>query len=300
MSDERLDLRQVRRAFARAARTYEQHDALQREVASRLLDSLDYYEGKPARVLDVGCGTARGTAVLKKRWRDAEVIALDVSLPMLRAAKRHSSWLRPLARVGADACRLPFPDCSIDVLHSNLCMQWCDTPRTVFREFARVLKPDGFLAVSTLGPDTLTELRHAWATVDASQPYVSRFFDIRDIGDAALAAGLKDPVLDTDHITLDYPDVRALLADLKGLGATNADAERARGLMGKRRFQAMLEAYEARRHNGRIPATYEVVTLHAWGFPAGAMPLYGGRETPFEVVSRRAPRRPPQDAGGGV
>jgi malonyl-CoA O-methyltransferase len=300
VSGERLDLRQVRRAFARAAPTYEQHAALQREVEARLMESLDYYEGKPACVLDVGCGTARGTAVLKKRWRDAEVIALDVSLPMLQAAKRHSGWLRPLTRVCADACRLPFPERSMDVVYSNLCMQWCDTPRTVFTEFARVLKPGGYLVASTLGPDTLTELRQAWAAVDDSQPHVSRFFDIRDIGDAALSAGLKDPVLDTDHITLRYPDVRALLAELKGLGATNADAERARGLTGKGRFKAMLDAYEARRHAGSIPATYEVVTLHGWGFPAGAMPLYGGRETRFEVLSRREPRPSPQDDGGGV
>lgn len=305
-TDARLDLRQVRRAFARSARTYEQHDALQREVEARLFDSLDYYESSPdcqrppQRVLDVGCGTARGTALLKKRWRKAEVIALDASLPMLHAARRHAGWLNPLARVCADACRLPLPDRSVDVVYSNLCMQWCDTPRMVFSEFARVLKPGGFLVASTLGPDTLTELRQAWAAVDDAQPHVSRFFDIRDIGDAALAAGLKDPVLDTDRITLDYPDVRALLADLKGLGATNADAGRARGLTGKARFNAMLDAYEAHRRDGRIPATYEVVALHGWGFPAGAMPLYGGRDTRFEVVSRREPRpaAPQGDAGG--
>lgn len=299
MSDARLDLRQVRRAFARAARTYEQHDALQREVEARLIDSLAYYEGKPTHVLDVGCGTARGTALLKKRWRDATVIALDVSLPMLRAARRNASWLRPLARVCADATRLPVPNRSMDVVYSNLCVQWCDTPRSLFAEFARVLKPGGFLVVSTLGPDTLKELRDAWASVDATLPHVSRFLDIRDIGDAALAAGLKDPVLDTDRIVMHYPDVRAVLADLKGLGATNADAGRARGLMGKARFRAMLDAYEAQRRDGRIPASWEVVTLHAFGFPADAMPLYGGRETRFEVVSRRAPRGKDQCADGG-
>lgn len=288
-TDERLDLRQVRRAFARAAATYEQHDALQREVESRLIDSLDYYEGKPTRVLDVGCGTGRGSARLKKRWRDAEVIALDASLPMLRQARRHAGWLKPFARVCADGMALPLPDRSMDVVYSNLCMQWCDTPRDLFREFARVLKPGGFLVASSLGPDTLHELRAAWAAADATQAHVGRFLDVHDIGDAALAAGLKDPVLDSDHITMHYPDVRALLADLKGLGATNADVDRARGLTGKARLKAMLDAYETRRRDGRIPATWEVVTLHAWGFPADALPLYGGRETRFEVVRQREP-----------
>lgn len=284
MSGDRLDLRQVRRAFARAAATYERHDALQREVESRLIDSLDYYEGKPQRVLDIGCGTGRGTALLKKRWRDAHVIALDLSLPMLREARRHRGWRKPYQRVCADGQALPFRDRSMDVVYSNLCMQWCETPRPLLAECARVLKPGGFMVASSLGPDTLSELRAAWAAADATQARVGRFFDMHDIGDAALAAGLKDPVLDTDHATLDYPDVRALLHDLKGLGATHADRERPRALTGKARFKTMLDAYETRRRNGRIPATWEIVTLHAWGAPENFLPRYGGRETPFEVI----------------
>lgn len=293
MSDRRLDLRQVRRAFGRAAASYERHDALQREVQARLFDSLDYYDGKPQRVLDLGCGTGRGTALLKKRWRDAEVIALDVSLPMLRRARRHAGWRKAFTRVCADGLALPFPDHSMDVVYSNLCMQWCDAPRTFFSELNRVLKPGGFLVASTLGPDTLSELRAAWAATGSIQAHVGQFLDVHDIGDAALAAGLKDPVLDTDHVTLDYPDVRGLLIDLKGLGATNADRERVRGLTGKARFKAMLDAYETHRRDGRIPATWEVVTLHAWGPPEGFLPRHGGRETPFEVIkwAERMPRR---------
>lgn len=300
MNDARLDLQQVRRAFARAARQYEQHDAVQREVESRLFESFDYYEGKPGRVLDVGCGTARGTALLRKRWRDATVIALDVSPPMLHEARRHAGWWKPFARLCADGNALPFPRHSIDVVYSNLCMQWCNAPQVLLAEFARVLKPGGFVAVSTLGPDTLKELRAAWATVDATHAHVAGFLDMHDIGDAALAAGLKDPVLATEHLTMRYADVRALLRDLKGLGATNADHARQHALTGKARFRAMQDAYAAQRGEGRIPATFEVVTLHAWGHPAGALPLYGGRDTRFEVLSRREPRRSRQDDGGGV
>jgi malonyl-CoA O-methyltransferase len=291
VNDTRLDLRQVRRAFARSAASYERHDTLQREVEARLFDSLDYFEDSPARVLDVGCGTGRGTARLKKRWRNAQVIALDVSLPMLHQARRHGGWRRPFARVCADGLALPFADRCMDVVYSNLCMQWCDPPQALLAELARVLRPGGLMVASTLGPDTLSELRAAWAATDADQAHVGRFLDMHDIGDAALAAGLKDPVLDADHVVLHYPDVRALFADLKGLGATNADRERPRGLTGKARFKAMLDAYESGRAHGKIPATWEVVTMHAWGFPADALPLYGGRETRFDVIKRREPRQ---------
>lgn len=286
MSEARLDHRQVRRAFARAASTYERHDALQREVESRLFDSLDYYDGQPERVLDIGCGTGRGTALLKKRWPKAQMVALDLSPAMLREARRHAGWWRPFARICADGQQLPFADRSFDVVYSNLCMQWCETPRPLFAECARILRPGGFLVASSLGPDTLSELRVAWAQADPERPHVGRFLDLRDIGDAALAAGLKDPVLDADHITLDYADVTGLFADLKGLGATNADRERTSGLTGKARFKAMLGAYETCRRDGRLPATWEVITLHAWGAPEGFLPLYGGRETPFEVIKR--------------
>ncbi|MGH8218586.1 MAG: malonyl-ACP O-methyltransferase BioC [Steroidobacteraceae bacterium] len=291
MSGPRLDLRQVRRAFGRAAATSERHDALPREVAARLMDSLDYYDGKPERVLDVGCGTGRGAAALKKRWRRAEVVALDVSLPMLRQARGHSGWSRAFARVCADGQALPFPDRSMDVVYSNLCLPWCETPRTFLKEVRRVLQPGGFMVASSLGPDTLPELRAAWAQADPDRTHVGDVLDMHDLGDATLAAGFKDPVLDADHVTLEYADVRGLLADLKGLGLTHADRARARGLTGKARFKTMLDAYEAHRRESRIPATWEVVTMHAWGPPEDFLPRYGGRETPFEVIQWADPPR---------
>lgn len=291
MSGARLDTRQVRRAFGRAAATSDAHDALAREVEARLLDSLDYYDGKPERVLDVGCGTARGTARLKRRWRNAEVIALDSALPVLRAARRHSGWWKPFARVCADALALPLLDHTIDVAYSNLCLPWCESPRAFLKELRRVLKPGGFIVASSFGPDTLAELREAWAIADRDRPHVARFPDMHDVGDAALAAGFKDPVLDADRVTFEYPDVRGLLADLKGLGMTFADRDRGRGLAGRQRFNAMREAYEAHRRDDRIQATWEVVTLHAWGPPEGFLPRYGGRDTPFEVIERAPPPR---------
>jgi malonyl-CoA O-methyltransferase len=292
MSDFHVDPRQVRRQFGSAAHSYEKHDALQREVQALLLERLGFYLEQPGCVLDVGAGPGRGTAQLKKRWPKAQVIALDAALPMLREARRHSAWLKPFQRLCAEATALPLPDHSVDVLHSNLCFQWVDDLPALFGECVRVLKTGGMLTFSTFGPDTLKELRAAWAAADG-QPHVSRFLDMHDIGDAMINAGLRDPVLDVDRFTLTYSEPRKLLEELQGLGATNADATRARGLAGKSRYRAMLAAYEAMRVDGRIPATWEVVTAHAWGPPPGQSRRIpgGGEMASFSISSLRGSRR---------
>jgi malonyl-CoA O-methyltransferase len=292
MNEFHLDRQLVRRHFGRAAKSYEQHDVLQREVQAALLERLDFYTQAPQRVIDVGAGTGRGSALLKQRYAKAEVIAVDLALPMLRAAKQHSSWLKPFIRVCAEATSLPLADHSVDVLHSNLCFQWIDDLPALFNECARVLKPGGLLAFSTFGPDTLKELRASWAEAD-QQPHVSRFLDMHDVGDAMLNAGLRDPVLDVFRYTLTYSEPRKLLEELQGLGATNADSTRERGLTGKSRYQRMLAAYEALRVDGRIPATWEVVTAHAWGPPVGQprRGSDGGEIASFSIDSLRGSRR---------
>jgi malonyl-CoA O-methyltransferase len=291
MSVFHLDRARVRRNFARAAATYEQHDVLQREVQAELLGRLDFQLQAPGRVLDVGAGTGRGTALLKKRYPKAQVIAVDLAQPMLHAARRHQALLRPFQRVCAEATRLPLPDHSVDVLHSNLCFQWIDDLPALFGECMRVLRPGGLLAFSSFGPDTLKELRAAWAAVD-QQSHVSRFLDMHDVGDAMLNAGLRDPVLDVARYTLTYSEPRALLKELKGLGATHADRARERHLTGKRHYRAMLAAYEAMRVDGRIPATWEVITAHAWGPPPGqARRTPEGEIATFSPDSLRGSRR---------
>ncbi|HJW05764.1 MAG TPA: malonyl-ACP O-methyltransferase BioC [Rhodanobacter sp.] len=291
MSDFQLDPTQVRRRFGRAATSYENHDALQREVGDALLERLGFYLETPLRVVDVGAGTGRGSALLKQKYPKAEVIALDLALPMLRAAKRHSSWRKPFLRVCAEATRLPLADHSVDVLYSNLCFQWVDDLPALFGECMRVLKPGGFMAFSSFGPDTLMELRAAWAEAD-QQPHVGRFLDMHDVGDAMLNAGLRDPVLDVFRYTLTYSEPRKLLEELQGLGATNADRARARGLTGKGRYRRMLAAYEAMRTDGRIPASWEVVSAHAWGPPIGQpRRVPGGEIATFSIDSLRGSRR---------
>lgn len=292
MNDFHLDRQQVRHAFGRAARDYEQHDALQRTVQELLFERLEFVEQPPAVVVDVGAGTGRGSELLKRRYPRARVIALDLALPMLHQARQRSNWRRPFARVAGDAARLPLADHSTDILHANLCIQWCEDLPGLFAEWVRVLKPGGMAVFSSLGPDTLKELRAAWAGSD-QQPHVGRFLDMHDVGDAMLAAGLREPMLGVEHYTLTYASPMALLRELKGLGATNADATRQRGLTGKARYRAMIEAYKAFEVDGRTPSTWEVITAHAWG-PAPGQPLRvpgRGEEARFSIDQLRATRR---------
>jgi malonyl-CoA O-methyltransferase len=240
----------------------------------------------PKTVLDLGTGTGHASRALKRRYPKALVVAMDVSPRMLLEAGRRQTWLRRFARVRADAERLPFADGSVDMILSNLLLEWCD-PDAVFRECRRVLSPQGFLSFSTLGPDTLRELRGAWRQVD-SHPHVHQFIDMHDLGDALVRAGFADPVLDVERYTLHYTDLQGVARDLRATGSGNAAANRARGLTGRRRAAALQAAYEAYRQDGRLPATYEVVFGHAWT-PAGALRRQrsGSSSVPLEEIKQQ-------------
>jgi malonyl-CoA O-methyltransferase len=259
-----VDRRQARRAFGLAAEGYDEAAVLQREIGERMLERLRIERCEPRFVLDLGCGTGRASASLLTHYRRAQVIALDFALPMLRIARHRGRWLRRPRCVCADAERLPLAAASIDLVFSNLTMQWCNDLETVFRELLRVLRPGGLLLFSTLGPDTLKELRASWSAVDGFS-HVNPFADLHDIGDRLNELQFVDPVMDAEWLTLTYSDVRGLMADLKRLGAHNVTFGRPHALTGKRRLAAMLAAYEQfRGHDGRLPATYEVVYGHAW------------------------------------
>jgi malonyl-CoA O-methyltransferase len=264
-----LERNRVRRSFDRAAASYDAAAVLHAEVRQSLLERLQLTALKPRAVLDAGAGTGHGSRALKRRYPRALVIAMDSSRGMLHAAARQQPWLRSFARVCADAEHLPLKDGSVDLIVSNLMLQWCD-PDAVFAEFRRVLAPQGLLSFSAFGPDTLRELRAAWAQVD-SHRHVHHFIDMHDLGDALVRSGFASPVLDVDRVTLKYLDVRAVAADLKATGAGNAARDRPKGLTTPRKFAKLVAAYEKFRADGRLPATYEVVFAHAW-VPAASGP----------------------------
>lgn len=289
---ERPDPRVVRRAFERAAARYDEAAGLQREIADELIERLAPVRVEPGRVLDLGCGTGYGTRGLQRLYRGAEVLAVDFS-PAMAARGRGGVRLgrRPLAAC-ADMARLPLPDACVDVVYSNLAFQWVADPVALFGEVRRVLRPDGALMFSTFGPDTLTELREAWAAVD-DRAHVARFADMHDIGDAMLAAGLVDPVMDVDRQERGYDDLHALMRSIKAIGAHNAAHGRPRGLTGRGALQRLEEAYPARREDGRPTATWELVFGHAWGAQIARPGSGTAREfhVPIESLTRRRAKK---------
>ena len=288
----RLDRAATRAAFDRASAGYEAAAGLQARVATELLERLAAFKFTPRVVLDLGCGTGRVTRELKRRYPRALVIALDIAPGMLREARRNQLLWRRFARVCADALRLPLAAASVDLVFSSLVLQWCEPLELAFEEVRRVLKPSGFFAFSTFGPDTLKELRAAWAQADG-HTHVNRFLDMQDVGERCARSGLAEPVLDLDHIELAYPDTLTLMRDLKAIGAHNVTAGRPRTLLGKARLKRMTEAYEAFRRGAALPATYEVIYGASWGAadqPAAS--VHAGEVLIAPGSIRRAEARP--------
>lgn len=278
MAEFGIDKKEVARSFGRAAAAYDAHAVLQREVTGRLAERLELMSISPNRVLDLGCGTGHGLSMLGRSFPKAEVIALDIALPMLEAARGKAPSASLLDRIVrgikgkatadthflcADIERLPLRKSCANLVWSSLALQWMNDPEATFRELHRVSAPGGLLMFSTFGPDTLKELRQAFSQVDGGS-HVSRFVDMHDIGDMLVHAGFQHPVMEMEVLTLTYADLISLMRDLKGLGAHNASVERRRGMMGKSSWQKLEKAYEAFRTDGRLPASFEVIYGHAW------------------------------------
>jgi malonyl-CoA O-methyltransferase len=278
-----LDRAQVRRTFERAAATYDGAAVLQREVGQRMGERLGFVRMQPASILDAGCGTGAALGELHARYPDARLIGLDLALNMTLLARHRAGAavrsarsllervLGPLAPareprpwcVCGDIQSLPIKSGSIDLIWSNLTLQWVGDPQKAFAEFRRVLRVGGLLSFTTFGPDTLKELRTAFVAADRAT-HVGRFIDMHDIGDILVHAGFADPVMDMETLTVTYGDAISLMRDLKAIGAHNVTAGRPRGMMGRQRWQRMLAALEATRRDGRLPASFEVVYGHAW------------------------------------
>ncbi|MFB9243274.1 methyltransferase domain-containing protein [Massilia antarctica] len=291
-----IDLARVRSLFSRPQRM-ERSDFLRREIAARMHERLMLVKVAPKRVLDAGCGSGADLALLQKDYPAAHIVGLDAAAAMIEAAKTPASALKSLnqmlsrllpGKAGVDLLcgdfgSLPFGANSVDLVWSNLALHWHPQPDRVFAEWRRVLRQDGLLMFSNFGPDTLRELRSAFAEADAA-PHVLPFVDMHDFGDQLVAAGFSTPVMDMEVITVTYDTAQALLADARALGG-NPLATRGRGLLGRAAWQRMLAALERqRRADGKLGLTFEVIYGHAFR-PAPRVTAAG------EAIIRFEPRK---------
>lgn len=258
-----LDVAAVRRRVERAAATLDRHAVVQREVAERMLERLQYIRLDPRVVLDLGAATGATSVRLAGRYPKARVLALDTHPALLRQRPRLGLRRRRLPGLLAEPRALPLRDACVDLVFSNLLLASCTDPALVFAECQRVLRPGGVLLFSSLGPDTLSELRRSAPDALGYDP-VHPFIDMHDLGDAMLKARFADPVVDMERLTLTYADLDGVFADLQGLGATNARRDRPRGLLTPRRLQRLRQACRMQVHGERLPVSVEVIQGHAW------------------------------------
>lgn len=271
-----LNLRDVRRRFDSAAASFDSADFVHAVTRAGLFARLEPLVLDARSILDLGAATSSATEPLRKRFGRAHIISLDISRNMLHQGMRKRSWfsrssLSRSSYVQADASRLPFANQSIDFVFSNLLLPSINHPDAVCGEVARVLRKDGVFAFATLGPDSLLEVRRAWRDVD-DNAHVNRFLDMHDIGDALVRAGLRDPVLDVDRLTVRYEDPRKLFADLTNVGARNTLLRRNRTLVSRQRFERMVAALTSDSGDARIELNLELVYGHCWGGGARVSP----------------------------
>lgn len=252
------------KSFDRVASRYDRANVIPMEVGDRLLERLQIFNLKPHVIVDLGSGTGNFLAPLYKKFRGKHIIGVDISLNMLKKARKKIPWYYRKTLVCATADVLPFASNSVDVIFSNLVFHWCADLSILFAELFRIIRPGGLLMFTMYGPDTLFELRQTWLKVD-SYSHINTQPDLHTVGDLLLSAGFADPVLDQEKITLQYNDVSLILSDLKSLGSYNLTKNRCPGLWGKTKMERLIDGYQSfQLTNGKFPVSYEIIYGQAW------------------------------------
>jgi len=247
-----LNAAHVRRHFDRASARFDTADFVHRKTFDGLMERLAPLLLEPAIILDLGAATGAGSRLLAKRFRKARTVSLDFSRPMLERARAERPWFSKIRELQADATKLPLRDGCTDLVLANLLLPWIDELSSCFSEVARILRKDGVFTFATLGPDSFGAGR---STV---------FPDMHDVGDALGRAGLLEPVIDVDRLSVTWPDREALVRDLVASGSGNSATDRCGTLTGKRRFQAILEQFRDTGEGAGFAVELELVYGHAW------------------------------------
>lgn len=277
------------RNFNKAAALFDATAFLFSEVNARVIQRLDVIPLLPKRILDCGAGTGIGTQALLKKYKKAEVISFDLSTAMLNKAKKKKFWRQKNYFVCGNADKLPFATDSFDFVYSNLMLHWCDDIQTIFAEWQRVLKPNGLLMFTALGPDSCKELFGAVHTIKPDQ-FVQGFIDMHDLGDALLKNQLLDPVMDIENLQINYSNAEQLLKELRAVGGRNLHPKRLKNLFGKSYYlQLVAELNKIKTRDKKIPLSMEVIYGHAWAGDVNRSINKGSHiEVPVVSIIKRA------------
>ena len=229
--------------FQLVPENYAQSAALADHVGEQMLGRLDWVTLNPDVIVDMGCGVGYCAQQLKEKYPQARVFAVDTAYPMLKYASQQAE---NIGWTCADVFTLPLADHSVDLIFANLVLPWCDDVEKIFREWRRVLRPEGLLMFTSLGPDTLKAWRELLA--DKTLPHL---VDMHIYGDALTKTRFADPVLDVDYFTLSYREAGKLFFELQTTGMI---------LPG--------DYPDVIAHMQNAPewqAAYEVIFGHAWG-----------------------------------
>lgn len=232
-------------AFGRAARSYSQHDELQRQSAQGLMTLLG--ETRFTQVLDAGCGPGGNS----RHWRKAgsHVTAIDLSPAMLDEARQQQAAHHYLV---ADIESIPLADAQFDLVWSHLAVQWCNSLPQALSELYRVARPGGKVAFTTLLESSLPELNQAWQAVD-EQPHANRFLTHEQVTQTLAGWHYRSAV---QTITLDFNDALSAMRSLKGIGATHLHAGREKKPLTRGQLQRLELAWPQQR--GQFPLSYQL------------------------------------------
>ena len=267
------DQPRVQARFNRIAATYECADFFAQTSSERMLERLDYLKIHPKWILDVGCGTGRDLHLLSAHFNQAKLIGVDFSQNMLIQLSSRPGWRArlqdylfkshsPRYAVAAKAENLPLAPESMDLIWSNLLLPWVEDIPTLFSDWQNTLSPQGVVMFSSLGPDSLKELRIAFGEQHAN--HIHNFYDMHDLGDMLLHSGFADPVMDVEWVNIQYENISTLWQDLKACGAVNALPHRPKGLMNRQKWQKILDTLHAQQTEKGIQITLELIQGHAW------------------------------------
>ena len=257
-----FDKDKARLSFDRAAHRYDQSARLQQQVAQHLIDLVSDNQPISTKTLDIGCGTGQVTEAMCRLYPKGEVVGLDFSKRMLeqtRTRLHQHDFTADL--VCADAEQLPFQESSFDLIVSSLMLQWSNDLVSTLKSCRNVLRPDGKMIFNTFTEGTLVEVKQSWQQVDQSE-HTSNFLTMQDLESTLESVGFSQVEVLYDTITMTYPSVRAMIMEMKQIGASNAHKKRERGLTGKQRFGAFEQAFERYRlASGQYPCTWKLAYI---------------------------------------